>query len=633
MARASALVLHLIAAPCAASLLACTHGTPSKGSRPDADRILIFYPVDGLVQGRGLEGTFPPDVSRVFVRAHPGGARVIQHLGAGGSFRFALTASSGDAIEIAAVLDERGTERGEAVFLEVPPTPIQLIPEEFVCCAATAHGAGTCQSSAQARDGAPCPTVGARDCRRNEDCGVLEGEYLLVDPDTFTVTPPNEDGMISVSGQVQPSTLIQMENRALTALGEPSPVRRTAQLTDRDGRFALNRIRARGDDELVFRVLTLGGFRSAEVARLVPDSPLAGVDIIGVFPLDQAPLTNGARGEIAVLVAPYGIDQRGLCPDSAVPGSPEWTQVCFTGGLTHDMVELSSFTLDGLDLDARVAAPTPERPLRGRIGDVRAGPLDVVVALDMSAAAESKAAFSVRREVVETFIRNARQRDRVGIALFGLTPAPDHPGGTRRLLHARERDSGLRGADARDELLTAVGALSAAAGAPKPNLFAAVEEASRMLTDAESSRGRIIVLAGQEPRLTPDDRRAAFDAALAAVGSNASGPRFVVDIVGLDLAPGDPDYDPLAVNGMQDLTFFSEGRYLETVARELDQTFADLRATMYGGVALLYDVFIGPTVGKSGNIQLSLEVALKGGAERATASYQGPLRVLFSDRP
>lgn len=628
------MVLPLRLAITTVILAGCTSETPSKGNRPDPDRILVFYPVDGLVRGRGLPDTFPPQVPRVFVRSHPGGTEVVQDLNSDGGFQFALAAVSGDTIEIAAAFDEEGRDRGEPVFLEVPPLPIQLIQEEFVCCGVTGNSAGTCQSSSQARNEAPCPTpeMGALPCRRDADCGVLEGEYVLVDPDDFNVTAPNEDRVITISGTVEPTALIQMENRALTAVGEPSLVLRTAQITDEDGRFVLNRVRARGDDELVFRVLTLGGFKSAEVARLVPDASLAGIDIIGVYALDQAPLTNGDRGLVAVVVSPYGIDQRGLCPDSGTPGSPQWTQVCYTGGLTHSMVELDTFTLDNLDLDARVPTSTGTLPNRGGVGDVRGGPLDVVIAFDMSEAAEGKANLGTRREVVVRFVENARERDRVGVLLYGLTPSPDAPGGLRQLLRASEQDVGLRGASGREELLAAVRALTTTGIASEGNLFSAVEKAGDMLETLRSERGRIIVLAGQEPRLDAQTRREAFNDALAAIEDTSTGQGYTVDVVAIDLAPGEVDYDPTAVNRMQDLTVFSEGRYMETGANELNQTFTDLRAFAYGGVALLYDVFIDPSVGKSGNIQLSLQVALKGGAEVATASYQGPLRVLFSDR-
>src|SRR5688500_7871343 len=152
---------------------------PSELAAPDLLKISVFYPVDGLVRGRGLAGTINnPRATHVRIASHPTKGETITEVQEDGSFTFSVIAISDDLLEISATTDDQATERGEAVYLVVPPTP--LPPPKFVCCGAREGRNGTCQDEDSARAGNPCPdaATGTTQCQVDRDCGVQSGELL-----------------------------------------------------------------------------------------------------------------------------------------------------------------------------------------------------------------------------------------------------------------------------------------------------------------------------------------------------------------------------------------------------------------------------------------------------------------------
>src|SRR5687768_5393137 len=146
---------------------------PNELPPPDLLKISVFYPVDGLVRGRALEGSIShPRVTHVRIASHPTKGETIVPVQMDGSFSFSVIAISDDLLEISAATDDKASERGEPVYLVVPPTP--LPPPKFVCCGARDGRNGTCQDEDSARAGNPCPdaATGTTQCQVDRDCGV-----------------------------------------------------------------------------------------------------------------------------------------------------------------------------------------------------------------------------------------------------------------------------------------------------------------------------------------------------------------------------------------------------------------------------------------------------------------------------
>lgn len=146
-----------------------------------------------------------------------------------------------------------------------------------------------------------------------------------------------------------------------------------------------------------------------------------------------------------------------------------------------------------------------------------------------------------------------------------------------------------------------------------------------MLRQAKSTNGRIVVVSSNPPLGTRDEALQAWDVTLAYVQGNTdrNDPVYPVDVVGLEIASDAPNLDLI-----DDLNRFTDGRYYSTTAFGIEQTLTDARSYLSGSFILLFDMDIPLGVGKSGTIELELEVVL--GEERARTTYTGPIRILNS---
>ena len=393
MRRATYPTLTLLTA---GALLSCSNASsiPDFGA-PDLDQIIVFYPLGGQVQGRGLEGAAPDGASHIFIKAHPNGNETVRPVDSRGRFTFFMLALGGNVLEISGASDATASSRGEPVFVRVPTGTFQDV--DYVCCFEGNATEGTCHTLSERSfqenrpDGlfeCPSPQTGRTRCTLDIQCGFEEGEWLRIDRDRITITPPDELGFIRVSGFVQERSLVTLQNRGLSGVGRPRQQNVQAQVSGDQGDFEFPPIPARGDDEIVLQVQDLNGFRSPALSMLVEDAPLAGFDVTGAFA--WRPLRDGAAGTIAVQIAPFGVDRRGICPNHEAD-----PQTCFTGGLTHEMVRLENLRIEQQGVDDGVQwLPTPLTPTQpdniGYDGDVRAGPLDVVLVIDASQTAEDK---------------------------------------------------------------------------------------------------------------------------------------------------------------------------------------------------------------------------------------------------
>lgn len=599
-----------------ALLHGCVGDTPpSDVPAPDLTKISVFYPVDGLVRGRGLAGAVTdPAVTHVRVASHPTKGETIVPVDADGGFEFQVIGISDDLLEISGALDDAGKERGDPVYIVVPPTP--LPPPTYVCCGATETRKGTCQTeeAAEAEMACPDPATGITQCYDNRDCGVESGELLPLDTDRIQISPPDADGRISVAGTVQPTSLVTLENRGKEAVGGYIPTqRRLIRISDEAGNFTFDSVQARGDDELIIQVRDLLGFRTPEASILVPDAPVAGVDVIGAFA--WAPLTPNQTGPVAVLVAPYGVDGRTICPDST-----EDPVLCLSGGLTYDMLNLGNVMIDSFSV---TPSPTPLGPQvehnRGLVGgnDPLAGAQDVVVVLDMSAeAAKTDTEIPPRRfNLVRDFVSGLRSRDHVGLVTFG----------TDGVVTRVDVDQTDDLAAQRQLVMNALTQLAAVEPAGPSTVFEGITHAAADLTDAKTRRpGRIVVVTLSDEEGDPMEATDRFDATFDMVRPNPSlgFDGYVVDIVAVDVA---------AVGGnltlLGDIAGFTGGEFYNVPSiNSLNQTLADLRTLLSGSFVLLYDMLIPEDVGKQGTISFTAGVTLPG-SETVQASYSGPLRI------
>lgn len=611
-----------------AMLAACSNpsSVPEFGP-PNVDRILVFYPVAGLVRGRGLSDAAPGGASHVFIKAHPNGSETIQRVDGTGGFEFALLARGGNVLEISGATDNRATERGEPAFIQVP---VRTYPnQDYVCCFEGGAARGRCQTvaerDAQLRESGevtcPLPLSGRVACTSDIECGFEEGEWLQVDVNRINVSRPNEVGRIEVSGFVEPRSLVTLQNRSLSGIGVPSEQTLTGGISSDVGDFTFSNVRARGDDELILQVEDLNGIRSPQVSILVDDAPIAGLDVTGAYA--QRPLQDDQVGTVAIQFAPFGVDNRGVCPNH-----DEQPETCFTGGLTHDMVELRNVTVDDQPVTWSAATATADRPNRGAFGDVRAGPLDIVLVLDRSANADIDEESNFLRnpsavEAVREFVTGLRQRDRVGAVVFG--------GSVRRLNvpydDGRPRSAGLfEGGPGRTELVRAIENELQQPGAGDPNIFAGIEEAALMLTRSANA-GRIVVITTGEHPGSAEDSLLAFDTALEAIelSTDASQPLPQVDVIGVSVRRTEKFLDIAAI------TDFTVGEYFDLAAvqsgdvNQLALVLADVRATLSGSFLLLYEIMIPPGTGKAA--RLKFDAILRMDDAPPAVPYSGLLRV------
>ena len=618
----------------AASAMLATAGCSNASSIPDfgapqIDQVLLFYPVGGLVRGRGLAGATPPGASHIFIKAHPNGSETIRPVNADGSFEFSILARGGNVLELSGATDRSGANRGEAAFLKVPTGAFS--DRDYVCCFENGAAQGTCQTTdereeqLQRTDGifeCPDPLTGRLQCESDIECGFEEGEWLRVDLDRITVTAPDTNGFIQISGFVEPRSLVTLQNRGLSGIGRPEQQLVLGRVSSDVGDFSFPTVSARGDDELVLQVQDLNGIRSPAVSILVQDAPLEGFDVTGAFAWDR--LQDGVRGTIAIQVAPFGIDGRGLCPNH-----DESPQTCFTGGVTHSMLTIENVRIDGAG--GIEATPTPisvQVPdTRGADGDVRAGPLDVVLVIDRSQVAETAnlASNPATLGAVTAFLQGLRQRDRVGVVTYG-------PGVTRLGVPydaaGRPGAVGLFDGSFRETLITQVETALQTPGSGQPTLFEGVADAADMLRNSASA-GRIVVIAADEHAGSVEESELAFFEAFEMVdtANDPSRPETRVDVIGVSLTRSEKFQD------LQAITTFTGGQYFDVSAvqttgpgapiNQLELALTDLRSTLSGSFLLLYDITIPAGVGKAARLEFD---ARMNGVPTAVP-YSGLLRV------
>ena len=583
-------------------LWACAQGGETGALRPDVDKIVVYYPIDGVVHGRGYAGAIPAGDVQIRAPRTDQVGRVSRT--DDGGFRFSIVAKEGDALEIRA---------GEALaFVEIP-IPDEVI--EHTCCGAGAGSGGTCTPVEAVRMGGDCtPSSMINECQVDSDCAFFENRTLFLDPSAFDISPPDASGQIRVLGQVHSRGLVIADNRGLLAYGRGPARSRQIVIAEENGQFELT-MPAAGDDELVFTLRDLRGDYSHAGARLVPDPSLAGVDVVAALPWE--PLQEGQRGKIALLVSPWGEDGAGLCPDQ--PGLDP--VLCVSGGLVHADLSIEEVTINDAEKAAVDPQPSVGAPAQilGAAPDVRAGPRDVVVVLDMSANASAKELGGAPRRHAElaNFVDNLRQRDRVGLITYGASaPVP------------------LVEVEQRNQVLEALEQLETVQPEGPASLYDAVGQALDMLLGAQHREGHIIVVAADAPPQAPDEARAR--ALALAQRAKTMDPPVLIDVIGIDLAQQ-------ASAGLSQLTGFTAavragqpvaGRYVNIEdIYQLGQELVELRARLFGGFILLYEMSLPGDADKRDCISLEVRLTLRDAANVAiekTDRYMAPLTVTNS---
>ncbi len=610
-------------------LLAGCSGSPKNDiDPPDLDLVSVFYPVDGLVLGFGEPGAAPEGVDHVAVQAYPTSTGACAEVEDDGSFQFSVVAIDNDVLEVTGALGTGCGVRGAPAFTRVPASP--LPPVDYVCCFPT----GTCQSKQNNDDGMPCPeaATGVATCEEDTHCGVLEGEYLDLEPEQIIVSSPDASGRVSIEGRVgYPGALVRVRNLGLSPLGLPSPDGRHATITDQNGNFSLTRVPASGDDELSVQVQDLNGFRSPPIGKRVPDAELVGLDIVGVYAYED--LEAYKRGPLALHIAPYGLDLKGMCPDDGQPG--DW--ICYTGGVTHDMItgltmtEVSSGGVLDATPTATVAGSASLQYNTGVIGDVRSAKQEIVIVLDLSESATPTGTDrQIQIEEVKRMIDQIRARDRIGaVVVEGWDVAT-------RVNPTIGENTGMHRFEERGTLKAALDAYirnpeeDSVSGA-----LAGLTEAGSMLRSAGSANGKIVMLLAQAPSARFEEtstgqsqeeayfdrRNAAFDAVVGR--AELFQVRFPTHVIGLGLVNQSQD----DFSFVQDVTDFSRGRYWASSksAADIRQTLTDVQQELSGSFILLYDINT-PCTGKSMSLDVQLTLELDE-TQRATAQWSGPVRI------
>lgn len=629
---------------------------PTDLEAPDVDRILVYFPVGrgGVVLGRAFPGTFSSNeaVPYAVIRSHPTSLRATVHrVDPDGGFDFSVVASGREVLEIAGSPDAQGEGVGPSVFVEVPPVPVP--PATFRCCRNPGAPRGVCITEAEFEERLDpiteqpvgCPLDDPRPvsrCSVDRDCIVLSRRHYAIEADRLEVTRPGPEGRVTVSagpGAVVANGLVLLENRRLRGIGRDEPAFRRSVIADDDGSFALEPIPARGDDELVLEVVDLNDFRSPTLSVFVEDAELESAQILEVWP--HSDLSTQLGGFVGVRFWLTGVDGRGVCPD-APDADPAY---CFSGGLTHEHVRIDRAFLDRPDQPVTLCPalavddPVPPEPpcggpgverlvaptdRRGIEGDVRAGPEDIVLILDLSAASRDVPARAAYFAVLREWIARLRSRDRVGVISLGI-----------------ESNSGILDRDAASERVQELSRLQPA-GEREP--FAGVAAAAQLLDDSRSARGRILLTSLGGPAALPDEDdpdnpyRLALDAVRAGRSADSGYP---VDVVGVRLFEAPPDGGREAREILErlfeSLAAFSgpvgrPGRSYGSVDNVLDLRLRlrDHGGQYAGGFNLLYELVRDPegvdlsdTVGKLGELQIEATVTVPTGS--AILRYEGPL--------
>ena len=245
---------------------------------------------------------------------------------------------------------------------------------------------------------------------------------------------------------------------------------------------------------------------------------------------------------MAVQVAPYGIDQFGICPDHG-----DDPQTCFTGGLTHDMVVLEK--CPGRRAE-RTGRPDPGHPRPRREPWVRwrrtGGPIDLVLVIDRSAGADGK--------FLQTRPRSPRSVISWRVSA-SETVWPRYPLAMGFVDSVNRRRQPLRGDD-RGIIVSAVRSELNQGGAGESDLFDAIAEASDILDEGAANppngiprAGRVVVITGTENKGNADESALAFFEALEALDTSldTTRPPTRVDLVGISVVRTDKFDDLLSM--------------------------------------------------------------------------------------
>ncbi|MCC7381610.1 MAG: VWA domain-containing protein [Deltaproteobacteria bacterium] len=596
---------------------------------PDPNKITVFFPLDGLVQGRGDPGAVvDTTVKELYIASHPTGTNTRVPVRPNGSFSFALAASSNDVLEMAAVLDEKGLVRGAPAFIKVPVKRAE--GDDFFCCR-RGPSEGKCMSDTEedlgwCADRNRSLPIAAPACADDSYCAPYSGQVIPISEGTFVISPPNENGQITIESQpglLPPNRLVRVENRGLGAVGGTPLNFRKAAVTDEGGVVSMT-FSAKGDDELVFRVYEQNGFfRSREHSQFVPDSLLAGLDITGVFPFK--PLRPGTEGTVAVRLAPFGIDRRGICADSADDpalcfSGGRAAQGSFNGGLDYTSIDLVSFAFEGTPGPKPQPTPRDDDTLpntKFTDGDVLSGPQLVALIIDNSQNAEAEDGEDLRFQAAQTFVSSLRARDRMMIVTLGTA------NGFRienEIFDSVAQDpTGLR---------LIVDRITGEPSSGSAEIFRALTvTAQKLRSFGEVKRARVALITTAPPAGDPTSDAEFVTAFDALVPDDPLGlaENFATHVVSL------PQGNDKLASYLESLAVFSGGGYTTVGTAEgfLGAT-ADAAGLISGAFVLLYNVAIPCGVGKAAKVDITASVKLPGpdGApQERTGQFAGYMEI------
>ena len=594
-------------------LSACVLDTPPNAvPGPALSRITLFS-VDFLVNGRASPGPAPEDFRFVYVKPHPARSNVFTTVPVAddGSFSFQLAAGGGDILELGYSRDSEGKVRGGSTFIEVPLET--RWPERHFCCKTPQASTGVCTpvSEPMCSESNVLSTI----CASDGECANFGYELLGLEPGDFTVKAPDANGRVKVRSEDPRLALhlVRFENRGKRAVGGVDPGFRFYAIADERG-VAQSEFFAHGDDEIVVQAYDVNGLvRSREHALYVPDSALAGMDVVGVFPFGG--LQGNASGRIGIRFAPFGVDGLGLCPPSNDTGlalcfsggheNAQGTNPHFSGGLDYGMVQIESFSIDGIPVTPRVP-PQDDGNTRFTDGDVLAPAVSVVLVMDHSEAAATSDPAAWRFRAASNLLRSIPARDPVAVIATGTA-------GKRFKLGPKA------GA------LEALDVLEGQAPAGNNDINAAIEAAGKMILESGSgTHGRIVVIASAAP---------VFTSAVAALNIVTQDPvtgREAYPVYVITQAIDEGLTNTHALVSMLD-TFggFTGGSFLEVAEpSDLVTGVATVTGVVSGAYVLSYDVDIPPEAGsKLATVRMTARVALPGNAAPVSARFEGLLEL------
>lgn len=690
--------------------VSCVGTTPTSDvPPPDLSLITVFYPMELNVHARGSANAIPlgPDGARpncLYVAAHPSnrsGSNV--NINSDGSFAFSVPASSADVLELAAFFVDRGEscedspnrfDRGTPVYLEVPTPPSRLYSPEFTCCYASAGDprGGICVRP-QTDEGSVCEETAGKCfspgggqacgppdaalfmlpdyiCQTRADCAHFAFQTIDLSDSLFSLSRPRADGLIKVIGfgpgeisvpaggptGLPPKTLVRVENRTQPSINRPAfPVRRFI-VTDDSGHFELE-IPGRGDDEFVIRVFGLDGSRSPEQAVYVPDAEFEHGEITGIYPYRTlypgAPPAGAEAGKVAIRIALFGSDGRGLCPDSETSDSEPGPSLCFSantpkdgfkGGLDFKAITELSTTIGNVADETRVLIPsTPSLPdlpyVKFVDGDISAPAQTVVLIVDNSSEAIEKDPGAFRFRAAETLINSLRSRDRMSIWVVEKEDGSDACGirGGQRVVPKGMRCL-IPPTGSKLELNTALnsaefppGGSELPGGAPKP--LEAVYEAVLDLNARNITNGKVFLISLENQPGTESEIISTFEKILTIAEPDPELNRVGYPVIVLTNGERDPNNEGWRY--MQDTAAFTFGEIQHVrEARTMLEVAGRMIGSIAGAFVLLYDlelpIEIAADEGKIADLTVRGSILIDG-ISKPLAPFDAQLP--FGDRP